>query len=461
MFGLFKSSPSHARATARTMRHFQDTIYALLVLGVSAAFMLFLLGSTSLQSSLTIIGMLLCLCMVGGTLRFLSGARVDNDLMDRQDDLDQNLNVLQHRVGDHDLTLLKMAGQIEGLETGLRAVRVTQKHAETRHQEFMSGLKDRMLQLVTVLSRPRGQPAKTAKPGAKATAKAKTPAAFTPPPAVNINAEPIGPTSTKETANGETHRYDDDVFVSPGLMRDALDIATRNRRIDVYVQPIVTLPQQKLNGFDVYGRVRLQPGVYIPARQYRGFATHIGQQIALDHLVLRELGNLSRGTKLPLFINLTLAGLVQPDTLMTIAGILKDHPNLRHQLVINVSQKDLGHVDERAEKIITQLVATGIKFGVNDIQTTDLDLNLMARLKFTYLKLSHDKLVTTKLSDTGASLTQRFITRVQARNMTLIAGMVETREQLRPLLDYPIAMAQGYAFGRPDRPITYQKRAIR
>lgn len=438
-------------------RRVQDTAYALLVLGVSVAFMLFLLGSTSLQSSLTLIGVLLCLCLVGGGLRFLSAARIDQDLIDKQITLDQDLSLLQHRLGDHDLTLLKMAGQIETLETGLRAVRTTQEKSNRAHQEFMSGMKDRMLQLVTLLTRRSKEPApKKSLPAPRTNKPAPKKNFFSPPPAVNVNAAPLGPTA--KTVDTTHSSDDDDVYVSPALLRDAVDTAARAGRIDIYMQPIVSLPQQKLSGFDLYGRVRLQPGVYIPARQYRGVASHAGHQNHLDLLVVKEAQILARVTTLPLFVNMTRAGLTDAATLAQLVRALKESPRLRDQLVIQLSQRDLGHIDKNTESIILQLAALGVRFGVNDVQSTDIDLNQMARLKFSYLKLAHNKLVTTHHSDQGAALIQRFVTRVQARGLSLIASQIETREHLRPLLDYPIAFAQGYAFGRPDRPVTYQKR---
>ncbi len=437
-------------------RRIQDTAYALLILGVSVAFMLFLLGSTSLQSSLTIIGVLLCLCLVGGGLKFLSAARIDQDLTFRQATLDQDISLLQHRLGDHDLTLIKMAGQIETLETGLRTLHATQEKSDRRYQEFMSGMKDRMLQLVTLLTRrAKETPSKNTLPAprTKPTTKKKF---FSPPPAVNVNAGPVGPRAKSQDPAHPAD--DDDVYVSPTLLRDAVDQAARAGRIDIYMQPIVSLPQQKLSGFDLYGRVRLQPGVYIPARQYRGLATHAGHQNNLDMLVLKEAQILARVTTLPLFVNMTHTGLTHPTALAQLVAALKETPRLRDQLVIQLSGRDLGHIDKNTENVMTQLGVLGVRFGVNDVQSTDIDLNQMARLKFSYLKLAHNKLVTTHHSEQGAALIQRFVTRVQARGISLIASQIETRDHLRPLLDYPIAFAEGYAFGRPDRPVAYQKR---
>lgn len=434
-------------------RALQDTLYVALVLGTAAAFMLFLLGSADILTSLTIIGMLLCLSLVGAVLRFFSTSRVDAELFTRQDSLDQNMAVLQHRVGDHDLTLLKMAGQIETIETDLRAVRKVQTQDRAAHQAFMKGMKDRMLQLVTVLSRPRGTAAKTAT-GAPKKEKAKN--FFPALPAVNVNA-PAAPDARPLTG---ANRYDDDVYVSPSLLRDAIDTAIKTDRVDLYLQPIVTLPQQKIAGFDVYGRVRFQPGVYIPARQYRGAAVHAGAQGPLDRLVLGELAKLVKTLPpAPLFVNITLEGLEQTASLTQIAAVLRAAPVLRDRLVFSLSQKDLGHLSPRAENVVKYLTDLGLKFALNDVQGVDLDMNLLARLKFSYLKLPHKTLVTTRGSDDGAALTQRFITRLQARGITLIAGGLENAGDIRPLLDYPIPMAQGYAFGRPDRPVTYQKKA--
>lgn len=427
-------------------RNVQDGLFAVLVMGVAVAMMLFLLGSADILTSLSIIGILLCLSLVGSVMRFFSITRLDTDLREAQSTLDASLKTIQSRVGDHDLALLQMAGQIETIESDINTIKKTQILQTQSHQAFMSTMKDKMMQLINALARTRNTPADaTEKPRAKKSA----PKNFFTPPLVTANDEPA-PVPGPE-------RYDDDVFVSPALIRDAIDTAIKANRIDTYVQPICTLPQRHVHGYDVMGRVRLGPGVYIPAKQYRGQAAHAGQQVTLDRLVISGLPQLAKTLAAPkLFVNICDDAVRDAQTMRMIIDMMAKTVDLKHKLVLEFSERDFMRIDDASARVIAALQQAGVAFGVNDVKSADFDLNKLARLKFAYLKLAYDRLVTTKNSEAGAAILHRFITRLQTRDVQLVVSCVETPAQVRAMMDFPIALAQGFAFGRPDRPVAYQ-----
>jgi EAL domain-containing protein (putative c-di-GMP-specific phosphodiesterase class I) len=423
------------RATAPRNSAVPTVFQGVAVAGIATVFMLFLSASNDLQSTLTIIGMLLCLSLAGFVLRSFSTVQTTEDLIVKTDAADLHLRTLQHRVNDHDLALLELTGKLETLEVDVESLRGQHSSMAAKQQEFTTALKDRMLQLISLLStrkqaKAKKQAPKSFKMSAGSTANDGASAA---------SAKPV---------------YDEDIYVSPSLIRDAIKMARATERMDIYIQPIATLPHRKVFGYEVYGRLKMQPGVYIPARDFRGIAAHDGALVALDNLVLRELAK----TKLPIapvFINLSRDALSNRATAIQIAQVLRARPELGGQLVIEVTQRDFSRITADDEVIIHELQRLGVSFAMNDVQTTELDLNRMATLSFKYLKLPHYKLITGPTMDHGSALVQRFVTRLQARNITLIAGNVETDKQVRSLLDYPVQLAQGHLFGRPDRPVTY------
>jgi EAL domain-containing protein (putative c-di-GMP-specific phosphodiesterase class I) len=430
-------------------RNVQDGLFTVLVMGVAVALMLFLLGSADILTSLSIIGILLCLSLVGSVMRFFSMTRLDTDLREAQSSLDASLKTIQSRVGDHDLALLQMAGQIETIESDINTIKKTQILQTQSHQAFMGTMKNKMMQLIQALARTRNTADDTARE--KPRTKKSTPKNFFTPPLTTANDEPASP------PHGAGRYDDDDVFISPALIRDAVDTAIKNNRIDTYVQPISTLPQRHVHGYDVMGRVRFTPGVYIPARQYRGQAAHAGQQVTLDRMVLSGIPQLAKSLAAQkIFVNICDDALRDAHTIRLITDMMARDVTLKNKLVLEFSERDFMRIDDQSARVITALQQTGVAFGVNDVKSADFDLNKLARLKFTYLKLAYDRLVTTKNSDAGAAILHRFITRLQTRNVHLIVACVETPAQVRAMMDFPIALAQGFAFGRPDRPVAYQ-----
>lgn len=428
------------------IKNIQDTIYAVIFCGVTVAFMLFLLGSTSIMTSLSIIGMLLCLSLVGSVLRFLSMGRADRDLKAQQTEMDRDIRTLHTRVNDHDLLLLELTGKIDTLSTEVEQIKEEQDKQASRQRMFMNGLKDRIMQLVSMLTRQKENAAAAPVKKAKATKPATPSSKFRMVPAMTANDVAATPAPDSQ--------YDDDVVVSPSLIREALRTAINTQRIDIYMQPIATLPQRRVHAYEIYGRIRLGPGVYIPAREYRGIAAHEGYLVAIDRMVLQEIGR-QKTPPVPLFVNISHIALADRETMMQVVRMVRMNPDLAEKLVLEVTQKDMKYIGDAEESVMRELQRLGIRFALNDVQSPDLDLNRMATLGFRYLKLPQDRLLTGPDTGNAATLIQRFVTRLQARNIELIVGRVESDRTVRQLLDYPVHLAQGYLFGRPDRPVAY------
>lgn len=454
--------------TPKRLIALQDSLFAALIFGVSVTFMLFLLGSTSVLTSLTIIGVLLCLSLVGSVLRFVSHSRTGKTFADQQRDMDTSLMILQHRVGDHDLALMEMAGKISAVET--RMDDLVQKGDDQIHQTqlFMQAVKNRVQQMMQSLqnmaSMTKTAPASPAPISAADNTSPKQPvknASFF--RAVGAEANDV-PKSSKNTAPvKETITVaadlpgDDDVFVSPALIRDAIAQAAAHKRMDIYVQPIVNLPQRQIRAAEIYGRVRLQPGVYIPASQYRGIAAHSGLQTQLDQIVLSDLMTLY--PTLPashIMMNMGIETITHKGTLDILVKLFKTHPDLRKRLGFFIPHRDCARITPQQQSILQELQKIGLTLGVNDIQSADVDLDRLAFMNIKLIKLDHARIAAASPMEFGSSIVHRFITRLKARNIGLIVSRIESEQNLRTLLDYPIDLAQGNLFGRPDRPVAFQ-----
>ncbi len=443
----------------KNARNIQDGVFACLVLGVTAALMLFLIGSADIMTSLTLIGLMLGLSLAGGVLRFFSMARIDADLQDAQLTLDQSLKILQSRVGDHDLSLMQMAGQIDTLETHVNTIQKTQDLQARHHDRFARAVKDKLLHIITAIARPTLQKSRAIN---KKTSEQKP---TMPSPATDKPRDPFF-TPPLQTANDtfpaisqDSTISQDDIVISPSLIRESIDNAIAQNRIDLYIQPVATVPQRRLFGYEVSGRIRLDAGVYIPASVYRGHAVHAGVQAALDRLVLANLPAFVKSFKVPrLFVNICTEAIKDPQTISAITRAIVARPDLKGDFVLELAQRDIARLDDDAISILTELGRAGVVVGVNDVQNADLDLNMLARLNVKFLKISHDRLMFGSDNDAAQAILHRFITRLQTRNIRLIVGAIEDGNQIRSILDFPVSLAQGYIFGRPDRPVAYQAR---
>jgi cyclic-di-GMP phosphodiesterase, flagellum assembly factor TipF len=247
------------------------------------------------------------------------------------------------------------------------------------------------------------------------------------------------------------------VVVSPGLLREAVATAIATERVDLYLQPIALIPSRRVFAYDVSGRVRLKAGVYIPVRDFRGVAVHNGQMAQIDQLVIRQLAVQSE-ISVPVFMNLHASSLTHRGAMLELAQLIRKRPDLAQKLTVNLSQHDFNRLDEGQLRMIETLRHYGVGVGINDVTSPDVDMNRMTQYGFAFVKIAAGRLLQGVDAPSAAAALQRFMTRLQTRNIKLVVGGIESEAILKTLLDYPISLGQGYAIARPDRPVAFTKK---
>ncbi|MBU6476205.1 MAG: EAL domain-containing protein, partial [Alphaproteobacteria bacterium] len=62
--------------------------------------------------------------------------------------------------------------------------------------------------------------------------------------------------------------------------------ATKQDRVDLFLQPVVGLPQRKVRFYEMLSRIRVQPDAYLPAGRYIGIARRQALIPIIDNLLL-------------------------------------------------------------------------------------------------------------------------------------------------------------------------------
>jgi cyclic-di-GMP phosphodiesterase TipF (flagellum assembly factor) len=144
-------------------------------------------------------------------------------------------------------------------------------------------------QLSAIRSTARSTAAISSRPGeAKAKADAETPALG--------EAQPRG--------DGSVYGLDENEVLD--IVREGL----RNERVDLYLQPIVSLPQRKTRFYECFSRIRAEDGVVIRPDQYIELAKQEGLMGAIDNMLLFRCVQLFRkvqgkSTKIGFFCNIS------------------------------------------------------------------------------------------------------------------------------------------------------------
>ena len=237
------------------------------------------------------------------------------------------------------------------------------------------------------------------------------------------------------------------------LIRDAL----KNERIDVHLQPIVTLPQRKVRFYEAVSRLRLPEGNLIEAKHFIDSARRSGAVLALDeNLVnssLQVVRKLAAKTKdVGIFFNLAPETLSDHPAMSAIMKALDANKAIAPSLFIEIAQNDFRSPSAVYRESLNRLREHGFRFAIDHVSDLHIDPQAMAERGVRYLKISAELLLG-RVPQTGAQVHPADLVDLLGRyGIDLIAEKVETEATVADLLDYNLGFGQGTLFA-PPRPI--------
>ncbi|NUB05147.1 EAL domain-containing protein [Azospirillum sp. Vi22] len=221
-------------------------------------------------------------------------------------------------------------------------------------------------------------------------------------------------------------------------------------RIDIHLQPIVSLPQRKHRFFEVFSRVRAADGALILPDRYLEIAERAGLMATIDNLLLVRCIQLIRETErrqhaIGFFCNMSAATLSDAAFMRQFLDLLARNQTLVPKLVFELSQQELRAGGAVTMGILSQLSRIGFRFSMDRVSDLDIDVDALLRHEIRYLKLDCTLLLDPALSPRVEALRRR----LEGTGIDLIAEKIETEAQLDAILRSGIDFGQGYLFGGP------------
>lgn len=242
---------------------------------------------------------------------------------------------------------------------------------------------------------------------------------------------------------------------APGRLNDALVLEAvreglRADRIDIYLQPVVSLPQRKHRFYEVFSRVRAADGGQIMPDRYLDIAAKEGLIATIDNLLLMRCVQLIRETEkrqhhVGFFSNISAATLGDADFMKQFLQILSQNQPLVPKLVFELSQEELRAGGAVTAGVLTQLARLGLRFSMDQVTDLNLDVDALVRADIRYLKIDCGLLID---RDTRAQV-EALRRRIQGHPVDIVVEKIETENQLIEILDMGIDFGQGYLFGEP------------
>jgi cyclic-di-GMP phosphodiesterase TipF (flagellum assembly factor) len=264
-----------------------------------------------------------------------------------------------------------------------------------------------------------------------------------------------------EAVTGDRDDGDDALPIPPATSDDDIFEATREaleaNRIDLYLQPIVSLPQRKVRFYEAFSRLRRANGSVLAPNQYLGPAKELGLISIVDNLVLFRCVQLVRRLKMKrvdvcCFVNISANTLNDSDFLGQFAEFLAGSPNLANHLVLEFAQADVAAFSTEVIEQLTRLSRRGFRFSVDQVEHLELDVMALDRIGFRFVKVPASLLMADP-AQSGASIDPRDLKKMLGRaEIDLIADHIEDERDVVEILDFDVDFGQGYLFGEPRQP---------
>ena len=254
--------------------------------------------------------------------------------------------------------------------------------------------------------------------------------------------------------------------VKPADIGALVSECLKAKRVEMFVQPVVSLPTQKTRFYELYARLKGAGGVAVPANDYMGYARANNVMTQIDGLLLmRSLKVIEQSRHVkkatPFFVNVSSVTLKDAAFMGQLLMFLKDksNRNLRERLIFEMSQEDYNDLPPVMIELMRGLGQLGCAFSLDQVMDFDLDMALLVRHKVRSVKIAAPLLIKEIGTYHGLITMQKFVRRVEGNGISVIVDKVEKKAEIRDLKELGLSYGQGYLFGRPAPQASYARKS--
>lgn len=271
----------------------------------------------------------------------------------------------------------------------------------------------------------------------EAAAKTETPAAV---PGIAKAAEPPKPAN-----------------INNAQLLVAVKNAIEASRIDLFLQPMVTLPQRKVRYYEAVARLRDDKDQVLTAGDFVGTAEAAGLMGQIDHMVmlrcvqvLRRL--MVRSKDVGVFCNVSSSTLNNPSVFGQCLDFLEANRVLASSLVLEFKQSTFRHLGPVESEHLASLQRLGYGLSIDNVTDLRFDPRELADRGVKFIKVPAAMLLDQKQLS-SADIHAADLSDLLGRfGIDLVAERIEGERAVVDLLDYDVRFGQGFLFA-PPRPL--------
>jgi len=237
---------------------------------------------------------------------------------------------------------------------------------------------------------------------------------------------------------------------------ETIAAAIDGSRIDLYLQPVVTLPQRKVRYYEAMTRLRMDDGTLILPSDFLAHAEKAGLVAKIDNMqlfrcvqVLRRLQLKNR--EIGLFCNVSAATLNDGEIFRQFFDFLEANRALSSSLTLEFTQSALRDMGPIEQESLAGLISLGYRFSMDHVTDLRIGPRDLSELGVRFVKVPAQLLLSkgAAVADIHAADLSDLLGR---HGISLIAERIETEAVVVDLLDYDVRYGQGFLFS-PPRPV--------
>jgi len=228
-------------------------------------------------------------------------------------------------------------------------------------------------------------------------------------------------------------------------------------RIDLYLQPIVTLPQRKVRYYEAMSRLRTEEGEIIPAGDFIEYAENVGLMPKIDNLLVFRCVQVTRRLQLKsrdvgVFCNISASTLSDATFFKQFLDFMDANRALSSALMFEFTQSAYRNFGPIEHESLAALAERGFRFSMDHVADLRMEPKELADRSFRFLKVPA-KLLLNRAANAQSDIHPEDLADLLARSgIDLIAERIESENMVVDLLDYDVRFGQGFLFS-PPRPV--------
>lgn len=237
-----------------------------------------------------------------------------------------------------------------------------------------------------------------------------------------------------------------------------LELALRDDRVDVHLQPIVSLPSRRILHYEALSRL-IENEAVTEAAGFMDVAAAAGRTAEIDRRAVERAAGVAlrlaaSGRSGSVFVNIAPGTLADEAAVAAIRATLERQSECARLIVLELRQTELAQLDPVERAALDAFRERGVRLSMDRAADLRLEPRELAQAGVRFVKVAADRLLDPD-AVRGASIHPADLAGLLARHgIDLVATHVEEERTVPELLDMDVKAAQGLLFGaaRPVRP---------